>query len=462
MQAPSEAHVNGIVEDVAEMHPNFGLQLRGRVRHDFVTQVLPTLLVPNHSKDVAPATSPPAAAPTGHGDICKKQELRLPLSSDSEVHMAERARREASSGSTENRKEKDSEKKASRDFNREHRHKREKQAKSKSKDKGKLKENNGERQAVSSLKEKRKAKKRNREEELGTEKRKRSARPSTPNPSEAKNVAAATPPQKALDGPPKVVLDGPPKVAFGLDDDLEMAFDANTPAWAEDAAPVLNDADMIALNLDEDACFLQGVLSDPWDLEGDAALPLEVSRGAPKQEKVFEVVLKDEACSEGVFSGHAKDTSGSRAKGITPPILENGAGRKALTAGNVAAVRDAATPGWGIRGGNPVPQAADESWFSEFLERFTSSEDNEEHIMTQHEYQRLEGVYSRLRDILDAGMKRFRERQQTLDSAGTAMAQLHAKVDLDKEFVQHAQHIERCEQALSTVHARLSKLQELL
>ena len=231
-------------------------------------------------------------------------------------------------------------------------------------------------------------------------------------------------PPKVAEGPPAVALSnaaGPPKVALGcLDDDSALA--APEPAWAEAVALPVQEDEKDAVLEDARAVLDRGInAATARRLHSEASFdPWDVSPAA---------------------EAAARTTQAERDQ------------------------VEAAAPGWAARAhaatGRPhEAEAVDESWFAEFLEGSPSPEEAGGAQMTRGEYQRQFAVYVRLRQVIGEALQRFRACQRAVAGAADGSARLAAAAELDGEVVRRAAHVERCEQALSTLQARLERVQE--
>jgi hypothetical protein len=463
MQAPLEAHVNGIVEDVAEMHPQFGLQLRGRAAHDFVTQMLPTLLAPNYIDDAARAASPPAAAANG-----KNRARSLSSNSEGQAPTSKKWREDVEAAGEHGGQGVKKKHKGTGSEEESHRRK----------EKPREKRRDGD---ISKAKRRAKQDKSKQAEPLSSPQQPVSgddvsACPTQEVPSNlppkvlfaeddasaqllcdvpqqvppkvllADNDASAQPVQEApRKVPPKMIIDAPQKVAFDhFDTDLEMAL--NTPGWAEGTAPVMADANVMAMEIDTDAGFLERDFSDPWDVEQHPDLMFNPSNESLQG-------MAQQAAEED--AQHKRDSEGSK--------QEDSREEEEDTQSETAAMEEMAANGrdsWALRHEETEPVVKDESWFSEFLESNSTVED--EGLPTQDEYEHLAAVYLRLREVLNAGLKRLKLRQQGVRMAATSAEELQAKVLYDREMRQHGLHLDRCKMALEKVHARLARVKALV
>jgi hypothetical protein len=454
LQAPPEAHVSGIVEEVASMHPQYGLQLRPRERSAYVASVLPQLC-PDLFPTAAPATSPPARSP----------EARTPANAPRAGTQDDQHRSTIGLDGGALKREHD---KAAR-------HEDVKKSKKKSKHQHRPK---SERESRSPS-------------PVPAARAPEAVCRAVDGPGHATPQAQTAIPVEAPAGPPKVAL-GPPKWAAGdagqFDDD---DFDTRPPAWADQSElPVAHN------DTDPGRGIAQpSATADPWSFEDDdtgekvvqaaagnvrsrplgpgVALLPQLS-GALLQPATGVAPVAAEAGKEAAqrvpprAAGPSNKVTAVEAAGLSGD--RRGPPRSALEAHYAAPIARAATPKDAIAEDTPSVDAAtalpgpskdtvaalvDDSWFAEFLAPAPARAGS---AMTSEEYDRRFSVYQRLHQVVTQVLSHFqqcREQVQRSERCGSPAQVERCTEALNRTLGEYRVAAEQCAEALQNLHEQL-------
>jgi hypothetical protein len=405
--------VNGVVEEVAEMHPHYGLQLRPKHRHDYVTSVLPRLRHAFSTAAAAPAlpTQPPAGQEPADNGLSTAPHCDI-TAPDTAVTSRERSKKE--------KKEK-------------HRHK-----------------------------EKHKGKHKQGDKHSATARSGRSPAPAVPADATtlehpqagqvaAAAAAAAAPPKFAQASPDA----GPPKWIEEADDDDDDDFEPGVPAWAEQEEDAQAGCSAAARSPAAAGVGAAGPWANPWqlDTEVDGAFMVHAAPGCggggseaatPHRTAATTALPAVSLRSEGRQMSTAEKRERTQATAAEQPVLKHQQKQQQLSV-PVATVtkREVAVP-------------LDEGWFAEFVDPVSGAAAEP---MAPAEFDRQYGVYKRLREVVSGMVGHF---QQWQDEAGVSdsCARAVALETLQAEYEEQGAQLQRCVRALDNLHDRLSHVKQ--